>query len=396
MTEPPSPPPDAPGEGDAPDRPRAPRRIQHALYLLVTLGVLVGLLWPSGRRAQRKAEPPRERPVSLLPSGQIRIATDSTFFKKLQLAKVETRTLAVPVLTVTGTVVASLRPAKAGARDWQFSSPELLSTYTDWRKALADIAFARTQLEAIRQLADTRIAAQETLEERLRRLVEAGTEAEKDLVTARTELLQSRIARRKELHEAEMAWRLAQRTEAALRRQLEQAGVDPEMLRVSSEQADIVVADVPEGLAPRVKVGQGCEARFVGVAGKTFKGQVHALSPVLSQERRSLRVLFTLQDPDDLLRPGMFADIGLGTDSRPARLAPLAGVVHVGRADYMLVRTADGDWRPTEVQVGEAEGELVEILGGLEAEEQVLGQGAILLKPLLLEALRRPRVREAG
>jgi hypothetical protein len=42
----------------------------------------------------------------------------------------------------------------------------------------------------------------------------------------------------------------------------------------------------------------------------------------------------------------------------------------------------------TEVQVGEVHGASVEILGGLEPGAVVVGQGAILLKPVLQEALR--------
>ena len=116
----------------------------------------------------------------------------------------------------------------------------------------------------------------------------------------------------------------------------------------------------------RVKLGQGCEARFFGFPEQLFPGQVRAIAPVLSKERRSLRVLFAISDPRDQLRPGMFADIGLGTDAREALLIPPEAVVHVGRSDYVLRRDGSGDWRVTEVQVGELHETAVEVLGGLQ------------------------------
>jgi multidrug efflux pump subunit AcrA (membrane-fusion protein) len=302
----------------------------------------------------------------------------------------------MPVLTVTGTVIASLRPTKGRGRYWQFSSPELLTTYTDWQKAIADIAFAEKQIHSIRQLADNRVRAQDTLVARLKKLVEAGTDTEKDLAAAQTELLQAQIQGRKDIHEAETMLRVAQQSEAALSRQLQQAGVDPSLLRVTATEMDIVVADVPEGLVSRVRLGQKCEAKFSCLAGKQFSGNVRVISPVLSKERRSLRVLFVIDDPDDLLRPGMFADIGLGTDERESIQVPLAGVVHVDRADYLLVRAPDGDWQVTAVEVGEANQGSVEILDGIRSGSQIVAQGAILLKPLIVETMQRPRSRETG
>lgn len=386
-------------------------RIQFWSCLAVTVALLVYLLWtPAAKRSEPGvAAASSENQVELTATGDIRIQRDSPLQKKLQSTTVRPTRIAAAELTVTGTVVASLRPDKGKGRFWQFSSPELLTAYTDWQKAVADIAFARKQLDAIQQLADNRVSAQGTLVKRLKKLVEAGTDTDKDLAAAQTELLQAQIEGRKDVHEAETGLRVAQRSEAALSRQLQQAGVDSELLRNTAVEVDVVVADVPEALMSRVKLGQGCEARFVGVAGKHFSGNVRALSPVLSKERRSLRVLFSIDDPDDVLRPGMFADIGLGTDAREALLVPLAGVVHVGRTDYMLVRSGGsaapegswGDWRVTAVQVGEVQQSgaargAVEVLGGLRAGDVVLSEGAILLKPVVVEVLQRLGARGKG
>jgi multidrug efflux pump subunit AcrA (membrane-fusion protein) len=368
---------------------RRAARLEFVVSLLATVGILVYLLWPGG--GPRSAEPAPTAPstpdqVRLTEAGHLHLRPGSPLERKLQVVAVKPTRIKEPVITVTGTVVASLRSAPGGGRDWQFSSAELLTTYTDWQKAGADIAFTRTQLATIRQLADNRVAAQTALVQRLRKLVAAGTETEKDLAVAQTELIQAQVQGRKDLHEAETAWRLAQRNEAALGRQLQQAGVEADLLRDRSAEVDVVVADVPEAMLSRVRLGQSCEARFDCLGAKVFPGKVRSLSPVLSKERRSLRVLFTIHDSNDQLRPGMFADIGLGTDAREALLVPLAGVVHVDRTDFLLVRAAGSSWRITPVQVGELHETAVEVLDGLRAGDQVIGQGAILLKPLIVEA----------
>ncbi|MFH1468352.1 MAG: efflux RND transporter periplasmic adaptor subunit [Pseudomonadota bacterium] len=369
--------------------------MQFWAYIGITTLVLLYLLWPDGGGPVVEAAQAEPSPVQFI-NGEIRIAPDSPLLDKLQTVSVAPETIASPVVTVTGTVAASLRPGRGGQRGWQFDSPELLSTYTDWQKSVEDIAFSRTQLDSITQLAQNRVAAQQTLVQRLEKLVAAGTDTEQDLVAARTELLQAQIEGNQQQHEAETALRLAERSEAALSRQLQQAGLEPELLRIAGQPVDIVVADVPEAMITRVQLGQGCEARFLGIDGQVFSGTVRSISPVLSEELRSLRVQFEIDDPQDRLRPGMFADIGLGTDAREAILAPIDGVVHVGRADYMLVRGQEASWRIATVQVGELHDHAVEILDGLQPGDDVMGAGAILLKPFVVEATQAAAARVVG
>ena len=337
-------------------------------------------------------------------TGDVRVAgsrciclrPDCPLCRKLQVATVQSTQITAPVLTVTGVVAASLRPGNGKGNDyWQFNSPELLTAFTDWQKATADIAFSETQLTAIRQLADTRVDAQQKVVNRMKKLVEAGTDTEKDLAASQADLIQSQIQGRKDVHEAETAVRLARRAEAALARQLQQNGLDPDLLRSTTWDVDIVMADVPEGAMARVKLGQGCEAKFFGFPDQPFSGHVRAIAPVLSKERRSLRVLFAISDPHDQLRPGMFADIGLGTDVRSALLIPPEAVIHVGHSDYVLVRDGNKDWRVTDVQVGELHKAALEVLSGLRAGDRIAGKGVILLKPCIIEALQSPSPTQA-
>jgi multidrug efflux pump subunit AcrA (membrane-fusion protein) len=275
-----------------------------------------------------------------------------------------------------------------GSDYWQFNAPEVLTAFTDWQKAKADIAFTRTQLVAVRELAEARLDTQQKVVERLVRLVAAGTDTEKDLAAARADLKQAEITGRKDTYEAETAVRMAERNEAALSRQLQQAGLDPALLLSVTSDVDIVMADVPETFLDWVKVGQGCEARFFGVPGQVFTGRVQSIAAVISKERRSLRVLFIITDPKKQLRPGLFAEIGLGTDARDALLAPSEGVIHVGRSDFMLIGAdTPNTWRVTEVRIGELRGSEVEVVMGLQPGDKVLGRSAILLKPLVVTAI---------
>ncbi|HJZ55683.1 MAG TPA: efflux RND transporter periplasmic adaptor subunit, partial [Gemmataceae bacterium] len=360
---------------------------QFVLALAVTLGFLLYLLFrPAAATSTESAEVPRPAAevVEVVGPGLIRFQPGGPFEKKLQVVVVRQMSITDPVMTVTGRVAASLRRGNGKGDDyWQFDSSEVLSAYTDWQKAQADIAFAEKQLVSIKQLAEARLEAQKQVLARAEKAASIGDGTAKEVETERANLKQTEITGQKEVHEAETAVRVAKKAEAAAAKQLQQAGLDPELLRSVTSDTDIVLADVPEGRLNRVKVGQGCQASFFGVPNERFDGKVNSIVPVLSKERRSLRVLFVINDPKDQIRPGLFAEIGLGTDPRDALLAPADGMLHIGRSDYVLVATDTNTWRVSEVQIGEPhahDGE-VEILDGLKPGERIVGKGAILFKP---------------
>lgn len=394
---------------------------QFVLALAFTLGVLAYLLLVPASRPEPAGERPSPavEPVALAGPGLLRVDPGSALADKLQIAELRATRINTPLLTVTGSVAASLRPGNTSgltsvvgavgvavrrADYWQFNLPEVLTTYTDWQKARADIAFTTTQRVQIKAAATARTTAQEKVVQRVTDLVAAGTRTPEQLELELATLKQYRIQEAKEGYEADTAVHVARRSEAALARQLQQTGLDPELLTSVTSDLDIVMADVPEAFFSRVRVGQACKAEFFGIPDRWFAGRVRSIAPVVAKEKRSLRVLFTIEDPRDLLRPGMFAEIGLGTDARDALLAPAAGVIHVGRADYLLVAAGDpGVWRVTPVDVGEqvevetaggGREKKVEVLHGLrvpgkgEPPDRVIGQGAILLKPAIVKAVQ--------
>jgi RND family efflux transporter MFP subunit len=335
-----------------------------------------------------RVRPPAEA-ASVIGFGRIRVVPGSPFDERISVVQVRKVEVADPELRVSGRVVASLRPSNGRGGDfWQFDSPEVLSAYSDWRKAQEDIAFSEIQLEQTRQLASTRLEAQREVVQRLESLVAAGTDTLKDLFAERANLIQLEIAGRQEVHQAETDLRIARREEAVQARVLQQAGLDVDLLASVDSDVDIVMADVPEARLNQVRIGQSCEARFYGAPRELFTGKVRSIAPVLSAERRALRVLFTIDDPDDKLRPGMFAEIGLGTDRREALMIPADAVLHVGRSDYVLAAEEDGVWRVAEVLVGEPRYASVAVLDGLPEGARIVGKGAVLFKPLVVRSLQ--------
>jgi RND family efflux transporter MFP subunit len=151
----------------------------------------------------------------------------------------------------------------------------------------------------------------------------------------------------------------------------------------------LIAANVPETHISQVREGQGCVARFYAYPTRTFDAHVETLSSLLTNDRRTMRVLFELSDPDEVLRPGMFAEVGLGTDERQAILIPAEALLHVNLDDYVVAAAGEGTWRPLKVRVGEQHSGSFEVLHGLTAGDTIITRGAILLKPAAMRVLSR-------
>ncbi len=359
------------------------------LSSIATLAVVIVLLWPPPER-QVSAKPAAQNTPDacrLSPDGDILIPAGSTLEHKLEIVNVQPELVSFPVLRVTGSIVARLMDgAKTEEERWQFSTEELSNTYAEWLKSETEIANAQKQLDKVRELAESSVTYRTKVVERLTKLVNTGTEAPKELATAKAEMEQAKLQSERDKSTAEAAVRLAQKNRELLERRFQQAGLDPQVFKAPEEDMALLVANVPEQKMTLLKEGQGCAAQLFGYPGQKFDGHVERIGATVSQDRRAVRVLFHLTDRNDQMKPGMFAEIGLGTDERPALLVPAEAMLHVGSEDYLLVESEPGRWKIRPCIAGEAHGTKIEITSGLLSGDKIIGRGAILLKPLVVQA----------
>jgi multidrug efflux pump subunit AcrA (membrane-fusion protein) len=360
-----------------------------ALSSIATLAIVVMLLWPPHERhaSARPAIESTPEACRLSPGGDILIPAGSPLEQKLEIVEVQPEEVSFPLLRVTGSVVARLNDGRKEPEErWHFSSGELSTTYAEWLKAQTEIDAAEKQLKKVKELTTTAVDYKQAVVDRLKRLVASGTEAPKELVTAKAELEQAKLQGEKDIYSAESALKLARKAFDSLERRFQEAGIDPDVFENPDENTTLIVANVPEQKMTLVHDGQACTAQLFGYPGRPFAGHVEWIGATVSQDRRAMRVLFHITDTNDLLKPGMFAEIGLGTDKRPALLVPAEAMLHVGSDDYLLVEKSPGVWQIAECVAGEAHGTKMEITSGLAAGQRVIGRGAILLKPLVVQA----------
>ena len=138
-------------------------------------------------------------------------------------------------------------------------------------------------------------------------------------------------------------------------------------------------AAVPEAQAGAVRIGQSATATLTAFPGETFGGRIIAILPTAQADSRTLTVRIELVNRGGRLRPGMFAQVALGGDARPALLVPSEAVIRTGTRTIVMLATGDGRYHPAEVRAGREGGGQTEILEGLAVGEKVVASGQFLL-----------------
>ena len=140
-----------------------------------------------------------------------------------------------------------------------------------------------------------------------------------------------------------------------------------------------VQVDVYEAELRRAKVGMPAEMTTQASPGKTFKGRVAFVDPVMDPKTRTAKARVEFPNPKGELKPEMFGDVLLKGQGRKGLIVPLDAVLDAGTTKVAFVSLGGGKFEPREVSTGTTIGEKVEIRSGLVAGEDVVVQANFLV-----------------
>ena len=157
-----------------------------------------------------------------------------------------------------------------------------------------------------------------------------------------------------------------------------------DLVNIEDVSAMVVDFRLPEGVISRLKPGQGVDVNLDGLPGRSFKGKVDAVDSQLDANGRSLLVRARVENPQGVLRAGMFARARIIFEVREsATVVPEEALVPQAGKQY-LVKVIDGPngkvSQRLEARIGLRVPGKVEILEGLAAGDVVVvaGQGQLL------------------
>jgi Cu(I)/Ag(I) efflux system membrane fusion protein len=141
-----------------------------------------------------------------------------------------------------------------------------------------------------------------------------------------------------------------------------------------------VKAEVFERQAAQVRIGQLVTMTLGFVPGKTWQGQVDYVYPTLDAKTRTLRVRLRFANVDMLLKPNMFAQVIIHSDSEEQTLqVPKEAVIRTGIQNRVVLVVGKGQYKSVEVNLGQVTNEFAQILDGVKVGDQVVTSAQFLL-----------------
>jgi membrane fusion protein (multidrug efflux system) len=151
---------------------------------------------------------------------------------------------------------------------------------------------------------------------------------------------------------------------------------------VNLEKIDVLKVDfkLPELFLPSVNVGQTVDVAVDAIPARAFAGEIYAIDPLVDVNGRALQLRARLQNPDFVLRPGLFARVVVkGKQTREVVLVPESAIVPRGGETYVF-RIDNGRAVEVKVKLGDRRGAEVEILEGIAPNTQIVTAGQLKLR----------------
>ena len=167
---------------------------------------------------------------------------------------------------------------------------------------------------------------------------------------------------------------------------LTQPGNAPAPFQIADLSTMWMLANVIETDAPAYKLGQDVEVRVPAYPDTVFKGHVTQLGSMIDPNSHRLLVRSEIDDPQHLLRSGMYASFVIHVGS-PVRSLAVADPGVVREGDGTMTVWVTGDSRrfvKRTVKVGLQQDGWTQILEGLQPGETVVMDGAVFLSNKLL------------
>jgi len=151
-----------------------------------------------------------------------------------------------------------------------------------------------------------------------------------------------------------------------------------EIADLSSVWVDV---DIYEYELSWIHKGMAAEMELAYIPGHRYTGEVLFIYPFLDPKTRTARLRLSFPNPDNALKPGMYANVTLKSALPEKRLVvPQEAVIDSGVRQRVFVSRGKGKFEAREVTLGvEGEDYLFEVIDGLEEGEQIVVSGQFML-----------------
>ncbi|MEX3018080.1 efflux RND transporter periplasmic adaptor subunit [Kluyvera sp. STS39-E] len=156
-------------------------------------------------------------------------------------------------------------------------------------------------------------------------------------------------------------------------------GKDSVVAQIQGMDPVWVTAAVPESIASLLKDTSRFTVVIPAYPDKTFPIQKATILPSVDPVTRTLQVRLQVNNPDELLKPGMNAYLKLTAQSDEMLLIPSQAVIDTGDEQRVITVSSNGEFVPKKIKVLRESRELTGVADGLSAGESIVVNGLFLI-----------------
>jgi len=148
-----------------------------------------------------------------------------------------------------------------------------------------------------------------------------------------------------------------------------------EVVSLMSYDELLLEVNLPEKYINEVKRGQAIRVMNYTLPNDTLQGHVNELSPAISTETRTFTGKLEIENPDLLLRPGMFVQSDIILDKKDSVVVIPKKVIISNRRGKIVYVVTKGTAEEKQVTLGYEDNDRVEITSGLKANDRLVVKG---------------------
>lgn len=140
-----------------------------------------------------------------------------------------------------------------------------------------------------------------------------------------------------------------------------------------------ILADIYEYELSFVKIGQDAAVTLTYDPGTVLTGRLGFIYPTLDPKTRTAKVRFELDNPDEKLKPDMYANVELRINLGTRLAIPQEAVIESGQKQVVFLHHGGGRLEPRLIKTGVKTGEYYEVLEGLKEGDHLVTSANFLI-----------------
>lgn len=124
------------------------------------------------------------------------------------------------------------------------------------------------------------------------------------------------------------------------------------LLQIADIKKVWILGDIYENELPFIKLGQKVTITSQSFAGRYYSGTIAYIYHNLNPKTRSVKFRIEMENPEEILKPGMFTNIQIEVDMGIPLAVPESAVLNSGVRQIVFISKGDGIFIPNEVDTG--------------------------------------------